>query len=149
MNLYQLGFSFCILHSTELQCWPNKMHLYFTASLPHSVQSTVSLQPTWLYVQLRLPHLPHLRRSVLVPSVLAIWWSLIASFVNFFRNSFRSSFAISCNKNNAISPSGPRFNIKAIRYGDPHYKDKTVMKLSYLNGDVNTGNTMSLYWNRP
>lgn len=53
---------------------------------------------TCVYVQCRFWHFPHLKRSVGVPAVTAIWASLIASLVNFFRSVFISSFAISLKK---------------------------------------------------
>ena len=45
-----------------------------------------------------------------------------------------------------------RLNIKTIfpRYGDPHVKDKTVVRPSYFqHGDPYTGKTTSLYWDGP
>ena len=45
---------------------------------------------------------------------------------------------------------GPRLNIKMSSYqhGDPHYKDKTVSRPSYLyNGNQYTQERRSLYWN--
>ena len=58
--------------------------------------SSLLLSPlTWLYVQFFLPHLPHLNRSVVVPSCLAIWWSSMDSLVNLALNFLISSLAIS------------------------------------------------------
>lgn len=51
--------------------------------------------PTWLYVQFFFLHLLHRKRSVVVPPVLAIWCSRIASWVKAFLNSLSSSLAIS------------------------------------------------------
>lgn len=50
---------------------------------------------TWLYVQFFFLHLPHWKRSVTVPPVLAIWCSRMASWVMAFRSFFSSSLAIS------------------------------------------------------
>ena len=47
-------------------------------------------------MQFLLPHLPHLRRLVLVPPDVAIWASRIDSFTNCWRIFFMSSLAISC-----------------------------------------------------
>ena len=55
----------------------------------------VPVVPTWVYVQCLFWHFPHLKRSVGVPAVTAICASSIASFVNFLRKFFISSFAIS------------------------------------------------------
>ena len=47
---------------------------------------------------------------------------------------------------------GPRLNINTVfpRYGDPHVKDETVSRPSYLqHGDPHTGKTTSLYWESP
>lgn len=53
---------------------------------------------TWLYVQFFFLHLPHWKRSVTVPPVLAIWCSRMASWVMAFLSSFSSSLAISCHR---------------------------------------------------
>ena len=58
--------------------------------------SKKSAVPTWVYVHFRCPHLPHLKRSVSVPWLTDIWWSLMASSVSFFLNFCISSDAISC-----------------------------------------------------
>ena len=45
----------------------------------------------------------------------------------------------------------PRLDIKSLfRYGDSHYKDKTVVRPSYLyNGNPFTGTATSSYWDGP
>ena len=47
---------------------------------------------------------------------------------------------------------GPCLNIKSVffRYGDFHYKDKTIVRASYLyNGSPYIGKTTNLYWDGP
>ena len=51
---------------------------------------------------------------------------------------------------NGDGPPGACFNIKAFKVWYSHYKDKTIMRLSYLfNGNSYTGKVVSLYWDSP
>ena len=45
---------------------------------------------------------------------------------------------------------GSRLNINMVLYGDSHYKDKMVVRPSYLyNGNPYTGKMIYLYWDVP
>ena len=62
-------------------------------------------------------HLPHVNKSVWVPPVLAIWCSLMASLVKFFRISLSSSLAISYHKDsNTTQLQAPSIHMQNAVY---------------------------------
>lgn len=86
-----------MLMALDLSLNPLALDLSLNPPLsPNSFLSSDGL--TWLYVQFFLPHLPHLNRSVTVPSCLDIWWSSIDSLVNLALSCLISSLAISYNE---------------------------------------------------
>lgn len=91
-----------MLMALDLSLNPLALDLSLNPPLsPNSFLSSDGL--TWLYVQFFLPHLPHLNRSVTVPSCLDIWWSSIDSLVNLALSCLISSLAISYNESLYIS----------------------------------------------